>query len=256
MTLEIVQLPVLSDNYCYLLYDKNTEWCGVIDPSVANIPLDEAHKRGWKIQTILNTHHHFDHVGGNLEIEAETGATVFGPYKDKNQIPMISQTVKQGDKLQFGHITLDVIETPGHTLGHVVYYESKNNALFSGDSLFVLGCGRLFEGTPAQMWHSIMKMRALPNVTRLFCAHEYSENNAKFALTIDPKNFDLINTAERIFHARKEGRPTVPTLLGQEILTNPFLRADNDDLKQALGFRRDTPPVEVFAEIRMQKDSF
>lgn len=253
--LDIHQIPVLSDNYVYLARCRASGMTAVVDPAVAAPVLAEAERLGWTITHILNTHHHGDHVGGNREIVAATGCTVVGPRADRERIPGISVEVDEGDVYRLGECEAKVFFVPGHTRGHIAYWFAESNALFCGDTLFALGCGRLFEGTPEQMWRSLEKLRALPAETRVFCAHEYTQANARFALSLDAGNPALRERAEAIDAARAAGRPTVPSTLGLERTTNPFLRADDPALARAVGLAgRD--PVSVFAEVRHRKDVF
>lgn len=253
--LEIVQIPVLTDNYVYLVHEPEQELTAVIDPAVADAPMAEAARRGWTITHILNTHHHGDHVGGNREIQEKTGCLIVGPRAERDRIPGIGMEVGDGDMLKFGDAEAQVFDVPGHTRGHIAYWFAEDDALFCGDTLFALGCGRLFEGTPAQMWKSLGALRALPDSTRVFCAHEYTQANARFALSVDGGNPALRDRAALIDRARAENRPTVPSRLGLEKATNPFLRADDPGLAAAIGLAR-APAEEVFAEIRRRKDVF
>ncbi|MEX0922520.1 MAG: hydroxyacylglutathione hydrolase [Rhodovibrionaceae bacterium] len=253
--LEIEQIPVLSDNYVYLAREPKSGAVAVVDPAVAKPVLARAEKLGWRITHILNTHHHPDHVGGNLEIQQATGCTIVGPKPDRARIPGIEVEVDDGDRYSFGAADAEVFFVPGHTRGHIAYWFAGSNALFCGDTLFALGCGRLFEGTPAQMWHSLSRLRALPLETRVYCAHEYTQANARFALTVDGGNPALVKRAEEIDRKRAAGEPTVPSYLAQEVATNPFLRADDPGLAESVGLSG-APPVEVFAEVRQRKDNF
>lgn len=253
--LEIHQVPVLSDNYVYLVRDPETEATAAVDPSVAGPVLAELDRRGWRLTHILSTHHHHDHVGGNLELKRATGCTIVGNRADARRIPGLDIAVAEGDEVALGNQKAQVIEVYGHTVGHIAYWFRDSAALFCGDTLFALGCGRLFEGTAAQMWSSLSKLRDLPGDTRVYCAHEYTLANAAFALDVDPGNAALRERAARVRALRADGRPTVPSTLAEERATNPFLRADADDLKRAASLPGGDP-VDVFAEIRRQKDVF
>ena len=253
--LEIEQIPVLSDNYVYLAREPRSGAVAVVDPAVAAPVLARAEQLGWAITHILNTHHHPDHVGGTLEIKQATGCTIVGPAPDRARIPGIDVAVDDGERYRFGGADAEVFFVPGHTRGHIAYWFAGSNALFCGDTLFALGCGRLFEGTPQQMWASLSRLRALPPETRVYCAHEYTQANARFALSVDPRNDALIQRAKEIDGKRAAGVPTVPSYLSQEIATNPFLRADDPELAEAVGLAGGTP-VEVFAEVRQRKDNF
>ncbi|MTI09469.1 hydroxyacylglutathione hydrolase [Curvivirga aplysinae] len=253
--LEIVQIPVWDDNYIYLVHEPNSKKTAVVDPAEAKPVLDEANKRGWQITHILNTHHHFDHVGGNEDIQKATGAIVAGAANDTRRIPGISITLADGDEFEFGQSKAKIFDTPGHTKGHIAYWFEDSQALFCGDTLFALGCGRLFEGSPEQMWDSLLKLRNLPTDTNVYCAHEYTSANADFAITIEPKNEDLKKRVEKIKQMRDLDMPTVPSKLKEEVKTNPFLRADDADIAAFLKLDGEDPAT-VFAEIRRRKDKF
>lgn len=253
--LEVHQIPVLSDNYVYVARDPETGVCAAVDPAVAGPVLDTLDRLGWPLTMILNTHHHHDHVGGNLELKKATGCTIVGNRADARRIPGIDIGVGEGDEVAIGSQKARVIEISGHTVGHIAYWFEEARTLFCGDTLFALGCGRLFEGTAAQMWSSLGKLRALPNDALVYCAHEYTQSNAAFALTVEPGNPALQARAEEVRALRAAGRPTVPSTMAEERATNPFLRADDEGLKRAAGLAgRDD--VAVFAEIRRRKDMF
>ncbi|ABC24065.1 hydroxyacylglutathione hydrolase [Rhodospirillum rubrum] len=254
-TLDIHQIAVLSDNYIYLVRCRATGACAVIDPSLAEPVLAAAESLGWTITHILNTHHHYDHTGGNEEIKAATGCEIIGFAGDAHRLPGIDRTVVEGDRVAIGQAEARVIETPGHTLGHIAYWFAESSALFCGDTLFSAGCGRLFEGSAGQMWDSLRKLRALPAQTLVFCGHEYTQPNITFALTIDPRNEALRARALEVDALRAAGRPTVPAFLGDEARSNPFLRADSADFQEAFGMTG-ADPVEVFARTRLKKDHF
>ena len=253
--LEIVQIPVLKDNYVYLAREPRSGAVGVVDPAVADAVEGELDRRGWRLTHVINTHHHGDHVGGNMRLKERYGATIVGPRADRARIPGIDVEVGEGDDYLFGQETARVFDVPGHTRGHIAYWFKDSRALFCGDTIFSLGCGRLFEGTPRQMWTSLTKLRELPAETRVYCAHEYTELNARFAVTVDPANPDLIRRIAEVKRLRADGRPTVPSTMGEERRANPFLRADQPGV--AAGVALDlADPVAVFAEVRRRKDVF
>lgn len=253
--LQIEQIAVLRDNYVYLLRDEATGACAVVDPSVAAPVRAALDRLGWTLTHILNTHHHHDHTGGNLELKIATGCTIVGHARDAARIPGIDVGVADGGVVALGTARARIIDVSGHTVGHIAYWFPEESALFCGDTLFSLGCGRLFEGTPSQMWASLTRLRQLPPETRVYCGHEYTESNARFALQIDPDNPSLRRRAEEVRQLRANGLPTVPSLLGEEQAANPFLRADDAGLQQAAALARDDP-VAAFAEIRRRKDAF
>lgn len=253
--LEIEQIPVLRDNYVYLIHDPATAATAVVDPAVAPPVLAALARRGWKLTHILNTHHHHDHVGGNLDLKAATGCRIVGNHADAARIPGLDDGVSEGDTVAVGTARAQVIEVSGHTLGHIAYWFAEAMALFCGDTLFSLGCGRLFEGTSAQMWASLCKLRALPDETAVYCAHEYTQSNARFALTIDGSNAALRMRAAEVDALRAAGRPTIPARLAVEKAANPFLRADNAGLQRVV-IAAGGDDVATFAEIRRRKDTF
>jgi hydroxyacylglutathione hydrolase len=252
--LVIRQIPVLRDNYVYLLRDEASGATGIVDPSVAEPVLAVLAETGWRLTHILNTHHHPDHTGGNLEIKRATGAIVVGPRADRDRIPGIDVAVADGERYALGTEAAEVFDVPGHTRGHIAYWFKDSRALFCGDTLFLMGCGRLFEGTPEQMWRSLSKLRRLPGETRVYCGHEYTQANARFALTVEPQNAALVARARRVDALRAEGQSTVPGTMADELATNPFLRADQPALQEAAGAPGD--PVATFAAIRRRKDVF
>ncbi len=253
--LDVHQIPVLADNYVYLVRDSETGACAAVDPAIARPVLEALESKGWTLTHILNTHHHHDHVGGNLELKRVTGCIIVGNRADARRIPGIDATVSEGDQVRLGSQSALVLEVSGHTLGHIAYFFFDARALFCGDTLFSLGCGRLFEGTPAEMWSSLQKIRSLPGDTRVFCAHEYTLSNAAFALSVDPDNPALKRRAEEVRRLRAAARPSVPSTIGEERAANPFLRADDEDLQRAAGLGGRSA-VETFAEIRRRKDVF
>ena len=246
MSLTVHQFPCLSDNYGFLIRDDATGLAACIDTPDAGAILRELKGLGWELAFILNTHWHPDHAGGNAEVKAATGATVIGPA-EVEKIAAPDRVVTEGDVVMLGETRLDVIDTGGHTLGHITYHDAADHIAFVGDTLFALGCGRLFEGTAQQMWGSLQKLAALPDDTTVYCAHEYTASNARFALSVD-RDPALTARADEVFAARERGEPTVPTTIGLEKATNPFLRAPL--LEPGL------PAYEAFGKVRAAKDGF
>jgi hydroxyacylglutathione hydrolase len=253
--LEIIQLPVLTDNYIYLIHEPISGETAVVDPALAQPVLDILDKKNWKLKYVLNTHHHWDHVGGNLELKQKAGCKIIAAESDRDRIPGIDIGVKEDDVVSIGKHLARVISTPGHTSGHIVYHFAEDNALFCGDTLFVMGCGRLFEGTAAQMWNSLQKLKALPASTRLYCTHEYTLANGQFAISVEPDNLTLQHRMIEVQQLRAKNKPTVPSTIEQERATNPFFRADSKTVQKNLNMQNQ-PPVQVFAELRKRKDSF
>ncbi|MCC7259704.1 MAG: hydroxyacylglutathione hydrolase [Alphaproteobacteria bacterium] len=253
--LEIVQIPVLFDNYIYLAHDAGSGATAAIDPALAEPVLDALHARGWQLTHILNTHHHIDHIGGNIELKQATGCIIVGYGEDAARISGIDVQLKDGDVFMLGSARADVLFVPGHTRGHITYWFADEHVLFCGDTLFSMGCGRLFEGTPEQMYASLSRIAALPEDTLVYCTHEYTESNGRFALTLEPGNGDLQTRMAEVRGLRAEGRPTVPSTLGVEKRTNPFLRTESVEIRKNLGMLN-AAPVQVFTEIRHRKDRF
>lgn len=253
--LEIVVFPMLSDNYGFLIHDPASGATAVVDPAEAAPALAACTARGWRLSHILNTHHHGDHVGGNLALKERTGCTIVGPAYDRDRIPGIDIAVDEASGADFGGRRARVFFVPGHTRGHIAYWFKEDNALFCGDTLFSIGCGRLFEGTPAQMWSSLLKLRALPDDTRIYCAHEYTQSNCRFALSAEPENVALAAHANDVAKFRAAGRFTIPSTLGIEKACNPFLRADQPALRKRFG-GAGTSDADVLGAIRAAKDRF
>ena len=241
MSLDVVRIPVLSDNYIWLVHEPTSGATMVVDPAVAEPVLAEADKRGWTITHIWNTHWHPDHTGGNAAIKAATGCIITGPAAEAERIPTLDIQVRGGEVLSFGVTTAKVIDVPAHTAGHIAFHFADETLAFVGDTLFAMGCGRLFEGTAAQMFDNMRKLEALPDDTVIYCAHEYTQSNGRYALAVEPGNVALIARMNDVDAARARGEPTVPTTIGQERATNPFMRAAN---------------VAELAERRAAKDSF
>jgi len=255
MTLDIQALPVLSDNYVFLLREPEAGAVAAVDPSVAEPVIEALATLGWRLTHVLNTHHHWDHTGGNLELKERFRCTVVGPAADAARIPGIDVALGEGEVYAFGKEPAHIFDIPGHTRGHIAFYCPESRALFCGDTLFSLGCGRLFEGTPAQMWESLGKLRRLPAETQVYCGHEYTAANARFALALDPDNAALQARAREVAALRAKNLPTIPSLMESEIAANPFLRADDPALARALDMEA-ADPVAVFAEVRRRKDGF
>ena len=253
--LTILQIPVLTDNYIYLLHDPVSGDTAAVDPALAQPVLDVLDEKGWRLTTILNTHHHWDHVGGNLELKQKTGCKIIAAQSDRDRIPGIDISVSEDDVISLGQHPARVISTPGHTSGHIVYHFAEDGVLFCGDTLFVMGCGRLFEGTPEQMWNSLQKLKALPPATRIYCTHEYTQTNGRFALSVEPENRQLQQKMLEVRQLRAENKPTVPSTIEQERATNPFFRPDSISIQKTLGLESQ-PPLRVFTELRKRKDSF
>ena len=251
----IHQFPCLSDNYGYLVHDPVSGETATIDTPDAKEIEKQLDAKGWRLTHILNTHHHPDHAGGNLTLKDKTGCQIIGPRAEQARIPGIDQPVGDGDRISIGDHVAQVFDVPGHTAGHIAYWFEADGIAFVGDTLFALGCGRLFEGTPDQMWTSLSKLAALPPETAVYCAHEYTQANARFALSVEPGNDALVKRAQEIDAARAAGKPTVPTTIALELATNPFLRPDSENLKETVGLPAGGP-VEVFAKTRQLKDNF
>lgn len=239
--MEIARVPALSDNYIWLVHEPESGETMVVDPAEAEPALAAAAARGWRIAQIWNTHWHPDHTGGNAAIKAATGCLVTGPAAEAARIPTLDRQVREGDRVALGAIEAEVIEVPAHTAGHIAYHFAAGHALFVGDTLFAMGCGRLFEGTAEQMHSNLRRLARLPASTDVYCAHEYTLANARFAVTVEPDNAALERRLAEVEAARAAGEATVPTTIGLELATNPFMRARS---------------AEEFAERRQAKDNF
>lgn len=229
MALEIIRIPVLSDNYVWLVHEPESGETMVVDPAAAEPVLAEAEARVWTITQIWNTHWHPDHTGGNAAIKEATGCTITGPAAEAERIPTLDRKVAEGDSVSLGKVNARVLDVPAHTAGHIAFHFPIEQAAFVGDTLFAMGCGRLFEGTAAQMYSNMRKLEALGDDTRVYCAHEYTQSNGRFALTVEPDNAALVARMDAVNVARERGEPTVPTTIALERATNPFMRAVSVD---------------------------
>jgi len=264
-TLEIRQFPCWQDNYGVLIHDRDAGLTASIDAPQGDAVRAALQKAGWKLTHIFTTHHHHDHIEGNAALKRETGCKIYGPAEEAANIPGIDATVKEGNKLPFGSFELQVLETPGHTPGHVTYFipdaiasedGGQAGVAFVGDTLFSVGCGRVMEGRHAQMWHSLEKIRRLPPSTMIYCGHEYTQSNIRFALTVEPGNKALQERKREVDELREDSEPTLPVALMSELETNPFLRVESPEIRQHLGLGPDAPAERVFEELRRRKDRF
>lgn len=253
MPAEIVLVPCLSDNYAVLLRDPGSDVVALVDAPEAAPIAQALESRGWGLSHILITHKHPDHIDGLAELKSRFGATAFGPAAEADAIPGLDRTLSEGDVAEVGAWRFETIATPGHTKGHVVFHEPAEKWLFAGDTLFVMGCGRLFEDTPAAMWGSLSKLARLPSDTTVWCGHEYTASNARFCASVLPEDAAIGERLKKIEAARAAGRPTVPTTIGAEKATNLFLRAGEDKVAAALGLPPGDP-VAVFTELRARKN--
>jgi hydroxyacylglutathione hydrolase len=255
MPLELVTIPCLQDNYAYLIHDAASGQTALIDVPEAAPILAALKARGWALTSILLTHHHADHIQGVAEVVAATGAQVLGARADAHRLPPLTRALAEGDEIAVGAETGHVLDVSGHTMGHLAFVFPASNLAFTADSLMAGGCGRLFEGTPATMWASLCKLAALPGQTLICSGHEYTASNLRFAATVDPANPALQARVARVTAARAKGEATVPSLLSEELATNPFLRAGLPQVRAAMGLP-DASDAQVFAEIRARKDKF
>jgi hydroxyacylglutathione hydrolase len=257
--MDVVPIPVLQDNYSYLVIDPDTGDAAIVDCAEADPVLAEVERRGVTLTSILATHHHWDHIGGNEALLAHRRLRVYGYRHDGSRIPGLTRGVSEGDEITVGSIAGRAIFIPAHTSGHLAYYFPDPGIVFTGDTLFAGGCGRLFEGDAAQMMASLAKLAALPPRTKVYCGHEYTEKNLRFAATLEPANEALLEKLQRVRQLRAQGNPTVPTTIESERATNPFLRTDSPELRATLRSRfpdLGSDSVEIFARIRALKDSF
>ena len=259
--MDVVPVPQLADNYAYLAIDPKTGVAAVVDCAEAGPALEEVRRRGVKLQAVLATHHHFDHVGGNLDLQtAVPGVRIYGSSDDAPRIPGITDPLHDGDTVQIGDLRARVILIPAHTSGHVAYHFPSEHAVFTGDTLFAGGCGRLFEGDAPQMMRSLAKLSSLPADTRVYCGHEYTEKNLRFAATLEPGNRALVEKLAAVQALRRAGKPTVPSTIADELATNPFLRTDSAELARSVGTKvpdlKPGDPVALFAAVRALKDRY
>ena len=252
MIVEII--PCLNDNYSYIIHEKETNTVSIVDPSEFEA-CDKSINKYKKLDFILNTHHHIDHVGANIELKKKYKSKILGSDSDKDRIPGIDIFLKDNQKQKIGNLEFKVIFTPGHTKGHIVYFFNKEKIAFTGDTLFSLGCGRVFEGTYEEMYNSLKKIKSLPIDTKIYCGHEYTKSNLNFCSAYDSRNYLLKKKEIDIQKKLNSNQPTIPSTLEQEIKTNIFLRCNDPDVKQALGLK-DSSEIEVFSKLRDLKDSF
>ena len=251
---EIFQIPALSDNYVYIL--RQGALTAVVDPSAARGVIDFLEARGWKLDFIFNTHHHRDHVGGNLELQKRYGCEIYGNETDRARIPGLTRAVHAGESFRFGTEEVRVFGADGHTHGHIVYWLPESHALFCGDVIFSLGCGKLFEGTAEEMWVTLARLRELPDDTLVYCAHEYTLENSEFAIRVDAANPLLVERIAEASAQREAGKSTVPSTLGSEKAANPFLRPESASIQRAVKLGADEPLWKIFGATRALKDAF
>jgi len=253
MAAEIRIFPCLSDNFGYLIHDPATKATASIDAPEAGPIIKALEREGWTLTDILITHHHHDHVGGTAELKQKYGCRVVGPHDKTTKIANVDLRVANADVVKVGNLLARVMETPGHTLDHISYVFDNDKALFAADTLFSIGCGRVFEGTYPMMWDSLLKLRALPDDFRLYCGHEYTASNVKFALTVDSDNSALKTRAEQVTRLRADNKPTIPSLLGEEKKANVFLRADDPQVAAKLHMKG-ASAADMFGELRERKN--
>ena len=253
--MKITPIPCLTDNYAYIINDNVSKIVSVVDPSEASPVIAFLKKHNLKLNYILNTHHHFDHIGGNLELKKMYNAKVVGFEKDKKRIPGIDIALKDNECWKFGSLELKVIYIPGHTLGHICFYFENEKVAFTGDTLFSLGCGRIFEGTYEQMYASLNKLKNLQKDTKIYCGHEYTLKNSEFCKKMDPKNTNLNRKIDDIKSKRSNNLPTVPTTIIEEISCNIFFRCNEEEVKNLLKMKN-CKPIEIFSKLRDLKDNF
>ncbi len=252
--IDVILIPALKDNYIYILNDKESNLTACVDPCVSDLVLRTLDLNNLKLDFILNTHHHYDHVGGNLNLKQETNCKIIGADVDKKRIPGIDITIKNEETFKFGSSIFKVHETPGHTVGHIIYHFYEDKILFCGDTLFSFGCGRIFEGSQEQMWESLKLIKSFPNETLIYCGHEYTESNLEFAISLTPDDQNLSSKFEEVKKLRKKGMPSIPSRLNIEKKMNPFFRVSEKKFKKSVGLMGDD--VESFKKIRKMKDIF
>ena len=253
--MQIIPIPCLADNYAYIINDCSSKTVGVVDPSEAQPIISFLEKENIKLNYILNTHHHFDHVGGNAELKKKYNAKVIGFAGDRHRIPEIDIAIKDNEYWIFGNSSIKILHIPGHTLGHICFFFEKEKIAFTGDTLFSLGCGRIFEGNHKQMLNSLNRIKNLPKETKIYCGHEYTYKNAEFCMKYDNQNSDLIKQFQRIKKLRSNNLPTIPVSLEDELKSNIFLRCDQSDLKIKLNMKN-KEDLKVFTKVRDLKDNF
>ena len=253
--MQIIPIPCLTDNYAYIISDRNSKTIGVVDPSEARPIISFLNQKNLKLNYILNTHHHFDHIGGNLELKKLYNAKVVGFVGDKHRIPGIDITLKDNEKWNFENLEVKILHIPGHTLGHICFFFEKEKVAFTGDTLFSLGCGRIFEGSHNQMLKSLNRIKKLPMDTKIYCGHEYTYKNAEFCMKYDRNNVELKKKFEEVKKLRSNNLPTIPSSLEDELKTNIFLRCNQNDLKAKLNMKNQEDS-KVFKMVRDLKDSF
>jgi len=253
--MKITPIPCLADNYAYIINDSASETVGVVDPSEALPIITFLEKQNLKLDYIFNTHHHFDHIGGNLELKKIFGAKIIGFVDDKFRIPGIDIMLKDNDRWMFGNSPVQILHIPGHTSGHICFFFEKEKMAFTGDTLFSLGCGKIFEGDHSQMLQSLNKIKSLPKDTMIYCGHEYTYKNAEFCTKYDSDNLDLKNKFKEIKKLRAKNLPTIPTLLGDELKSNIFLRCNENEVKIKLNMKNQED-FKVFRKVRDLKDRF
>jgi len=253
--MEITPISCLTDNYAYVICDNNSKTVGVVDPSEAQPIISFLEKKNIKLNYILNTHHHFDHIGGNTELKKKYNSKILGFVGDKHRIPGIDIAMKDNEQWIFGNSPVKILHIPGHTLGHICFFFEKEKIAFTGDTLFSLGCGRIFEGDHKQMLDSLNKIKTLPKETKIYCGHEYTYKNAEFCMKYENNNVDLKKKFEKIKKLRSQNLPTIPSILQDELKSNIFLRCDQKELKNKLNMKNQQD-LEVFTKVRDLKDSF